>query len=169
MSRMTTNHDQFAHCGSPWATDRDWQREVALAQNPKANTALRRSASDYTDGRSKNQPLPSRVVPEPRPIPKTVDRAKGEHQRRVYYAVERELARLMAPGGDQTPRPKARVFVPAQAQAQAQTQAPSVDPMDKTRRQLLIQFGKNNVKMSLNQWCDVFRLFGSYAAFQASF
>ena len=44
---MRTSVQHFAELGNPLATADDWQREMALACNPNANTAPRASALDY--------------------------------------------------------------------------------------------------------------------------
>lgn len=156
-SYSTTNHDLFASRGSPWITADTWRREAQLSQNPRANTQLRRSAAAYTE-RHRNQPLPSREVPEPRPIPQTVDRAEQARRRSSWAAVQRELNRLMAPGGDQSPREKYYVHVPSGVYPR------EPDPVQ-IRKHMLIERARMGLTMSLDHWCEIFNLFGSHAAF----
>lgn len=88
-----TNHDQFAHSGNPWIAPGCWDREVAIAQDPLAPTAQRRSALDFV-----RPGAPEKSAPiAPQVITHVTDKAheKANRMRRVWRDLRREETNMV--------------------------------------------------------------------------
>lgn len=174
---MGTNHDQFEAVGQTWTSERDWLREEQLARNPKASTVERRRAVEFTQRHAtgcvpvKPRPRPA-FVEQPREIGISPKTEAARLQREVHKLVMQQLARVRPIiKVEHQPREKRHVFVPAQTKAPAVLQAPPKvhvqDPaVVRARKSMLVERQKLGLRFSLDQACEVFNLFGSWAAFE---
>lgn len=87
---MRTSVQQFADLGNPWATEQDWTREVALAQNPKATTHDRDQALAYV--RPAEPFTPSKKLhPRDYPVVNADKLADAKRKREFHQEVMRLL------------------------------------------------------------------------------
>lgn len=158
---MLTNPEQFAAQGAEWG---------ALPDAPPARHSWRRKV--HPDGfveytlREESDASPGILDWD---APEVAPQEHGESSRAVNPFHALILARKARRDEEVVARRKAHVFV--SAKRSENFQAPDEDAIlakrqDDHMRWMLIERRKVGAVMSLDHWCAVIRLFGSWAAYQ---